>query len=123
MNSRFRRPGRLALRTPELVAYDDACDLLPVPYLVVERVRGEAIGRLDLEPGTTPEVWRELGRDLALLHTGVGEDGPAGQVARPEPQLDPRELVEKRAVEVRLAWSAGSCWSVSAAGATPGHPG
>src|ERR1041385_983628 len=52
------------VRTPALVAYDDACDLLPVPYLVVERVRGRMLSELDLEPGETPDVWREVGRDL-----------------------------------------------------------
>lgn len=85
------------VRTPALVAYDDACDLLPVPYLIVEGVAGKTLGSLDLEPGATPDVWRSLGRDLALLHTGVGEDGPTCPVARPKPLPDPRELVGKRA--------------------------
>lgn len=85
------------VRTPALVAYDDACDLLPVPYLVVERVRGKTLGSLDLEPAATPDTWRSLGRDLALLHTGVGEDGPACRLARPKPLPEARELVEKRA--------------------------
>src|SRR5215813_903139 len=87
------------VRTPGLVAYDDSGDFLPVPYLIVERVHGEALGRFDLEPGATPDVWRELGRDLALLHIGVDEEGPAGKVARPQAPPDPRELVEKRAAD------------------------
>ncbi len=61
------------VRTPLLLAVDDACDLLPVPFLVYEPVRGESLGWLDLEPGATPAVWRELGRDLAHLHTGVAD--------------------------------------------------
>jgi aminoglycoside phosphotransferase (APT) family kinase protein len=84
------------VRTPALVAYDDACDLLPVPYLVVERVRGRALSELDLEPGETSDVWREVGRDLARLHTGAEPSGPVGELwVRP----DPRELVEQRAAD------------------------
>lgn len=84
------------VRTPALVAYDDACDLLPVPYLVVERIRGRALSALDLEPGETPDVWREVGRDLARLHTSAGPAGPLGELwVRP----DPRELVEQRAAD------------------------
>ena len=80
------------VRTPALIAYDDACDLLPVPYLIVER----ALSHLDLEPGQTPDVWREVGRDLALLHTSADRAGPVGEVwVRP----DPRELVAQRAAD------------------------
>jgi aminoglycoside phosphotransferase (APT) family kinase protein len=84
------------VRTPALVAYDDGCDLLPVPYLVVERVHGRALGALDLEPGATPGLWRELGRELARLHTSAGPAGPLGETWI---RSDPRELVERRASE------------------------
>ncbi len=78
------------VRTPRLIAFDDALDLLPVPYLIYERVHGETLGLLDLDPGATPQAWRELGRDLARLHTRVRADGPAGQLAAPEELPDPR---------------------------------
>jgi aminoglycoside phosphotransferase (APT) family kinase protein len=84
------------VRTPALVAYDDACDLLPVPYLVVERVRGRPLSALDLDPGETPDVWREVGRDLGRLHAGGRPEGPVGELwVRP----DPRELVERRVAD------------------------
>jgi aminoglycoside phosphotransferase (APT) family kinase protein len=38
------------VRTPTLRAFDDSLDLLPVPYAIYERVRGETLGLLDLEP-------------------------------------------------------------------------
>jgi len=100
------------VHTPALVAYDDTCDLLPVPYLIVERVRGETLCSRDLEPGATPNVWRAVGHDLALLHTGVGEDGAAFQVARAARVPDPRELVERRAADgwftgVEARWLGG----------------
>ena len=80
------------VRTPELTAFDDALDLLPVPYALYERVQGETLGLLDLEPDETPDVWRELGHDLAQLHTGVNKEGAAGGLGAPEDLPDPREL-------------------------------
>lgn len=59
------------VQTPAIIAFDESCELLPVPYALYERVEGETLGLLDLEPEATPEVWRALGRDLARLHTQV----------------------------------------------------
>jgi aminoglycoside phosphotransferase (APT) family kinase protein len=88
------------VRTPRIIAFDDTCELLPVPYLIVERIPGEALGTLDLEPGATPDVWRELGRDLARLHRGVPAGGLAGSPAEPERQLpDLRPLVDQRVAD------------------------
>ena len=84
------------VRTPALVAYDDACDLLPVPYLVVERVRGRALSELDVDPGETRDVWREVGRDLARLHTRADPAGPVGELWV---RADPRALAEQRAAD------------------------
>src|SRR5215204_5626672 len=64
------------VRTPALVAFDDSLELLPVPYAIYERVHGETLGLLDLGPEDTPGVWQDVGRDLAILHEGVGEHGP-----------------------------------------------
>lgn len=84
------------VRTPQLVAYDEECDLLPVPYLVVERVWGQALSELDLDPGETGEVWRDVGRDLGRLHARAEAAGPLGdQWVCP----DPRELVVQRAAD------------------------
>ncbi len=60
------------VRAPALVAFDAACDLLPVPYTIYERVPGTPLHDLgDREPETIPHVWRELGRDLAMMHTRI----------------------------------------------------
>jgi aminoglycoside phosphotransferase (APT) family kinase protein len=88
------------VRTPRLVAFDDACDLLPVPYLIVERVRGVSLESLPIEPEDAPNFWRALGRDLARLHRGVARDGssdlPPGWG---DGLADPRLLVEKRVAD------------------------
>jgi aminoglycoside phosphotransferase (APT) family kinase protein len=52
---------KAGVRTPRLVAFDDRLDLAPVPYTLYERVRGVALGDLDLEPGRTPKGWRAVG--------------------------------------------------------------
>jgi aminoglycoside phosphotransferase (APT) family kinase protein len=83
------------VRTPRMLAFDDAFDLLPVPYSLYERVHGETLGLLDRDPAGTPGVWRELGRDLALLHTRVGKDGPVADLEleeMPDPRPWPAEL-------------------------------
>ena len=90
-------PAALAagVRTPRLTAFDDSLELLPVPYAIYERVPGEALGELDLGPADTPGVWREVGRDLARLHEGVGEDEAVAGFeceSLPDPRSMPDEL-------------------------------
>ena len=83
------------VRTPRMLVFDESLDLLPVPYSIYERVRGETLGLLDRDPAASPEVWRELGHDLALLHSGVTEDGPAAGLETnemPDPRPWPAEL-------------------------------
>jgi aminoglycoside phosphotransferase (APT) family kinase protein len=78
------------VRTPELIAFDASLELLPVPYTIYERVHGETLGLLDHEPGDSPAAWRELGQDLALLHTHVVAQGPIAEVEiemLPDPRL------------------------------------
>jgi aminoglycoside phosphotransferase (APT) family kinase protein len=85
------------VRTPGLLAVDELCDLVPVPYAIVERVHGATLGLLDRDPGDTIAAWRELGRDLARLHSGVARTGPAGELRVAETLPDPRVAVEERA--------------------------
>src|SRR5262249_12147338 len=59
----------------------------------------------------SPAAWRDLGRDLGLLHTRVAEDGPAGGLGRPG-LPDPRPRAEELAREgyfsaVEERWLAG----------------
>jgi aminoglycoside phosphotransferase (APT) family kinase protein len=87
---------KAGVRTPPIVAFDDSLELLPVPYSIYERVRGETLGLVDLEPPDTPEAWQDVGRDLARLHKGVTEDGPASGL-EPEPLPDPRPMPDELA--------------------------
>lgn len=86
------------VQTPRLVAFDDTLALLPVPYTVYERVHGEPLELLGLDPTATPAAYRALGRDLARLHTGVARTGPVGRLGVPNmPQEDPLPLPERLA--------------------------
>jgi aminoglycoside phosphotransferase (APT) family kinase protein len=82
------------VRTPQLIAFDDSLELLPVPYSVFERVQGATLGLLDREPEDTPEVWREIGRDLGGLHSRVAGQGTLAEIAV-ETVPDPRALVDE----------------------------
>jgi aminoglycoside phosphotransferase (APT) family kinase protein len=114
------------VRTPELVAYDDSLELLPVPYTVYERVRGETLGLLDLEPTATPAVWRELGRDLARLHLGVSPAGPAAGLALealPDPRGLPDELAQRGLfTTVEARWLSGLLERFAGLDAGPPEP-
>jgi aminoglycoside phosphotransferase (APT) family kinase protein len=82
------------VRTPRLVAFDDSLELLPVPYSLYERVQGVTLGLLDREPEDTPDVWREIGRDLGRLHSQVADQGALAELDS-EAIPDPRALVEE----------------------------
>ncbi len=83
------------VRTPALVAFDDSLELLPVPFSVYERVRGENLGLLGLEPAQAAGAWRDLGRDLARLHSRTKPDGPVASLegeSLPDPRPWPAAL-------------------------------
>jgi aminoglycoside phosphotransferase (APT) family kinase protein len=96
------------VRTPALVAFDEACDLVDVPYGIYEwwHLR-------DGEP-TSDEGWRALGRDLAVVH-GIAEVAdPLGRLDTPGRstsveellaaglEIDPMTLTELRALELAV---------------------
>jgi aminoglycoside phosphotransferase (APT) family kinase protein len=91
------------VRTPALVAVDATCELLPVPYTIFERIHGVPLNALCLAPEANPEVWYELGRDLARLHRGVVSGGPLDQLPADEADRDPRPWVAGLAADGTLS--------------------
>lgn len=86
------------VRTPPLVAFDDSCELLPVPYLLVERVHGgRDLESRGVDPADVPDVLRAVGRDLARVHELHGD-------GEPTPRPDGHALIEQRAEE---GWLSG----------------
>jgi aminoglycoside phosphotransferase (APT) family kinase protein len=55
--------------------------LLPVPYLIVEQVTGNDVEAVGVRPDLLPDVWSDVGRDLARLHSSVDPDCWPGQPA------------------------------------------
>ena len=57
------------VRTPDLVAFDDSREIVDVPYAIVERVHGVDLSRLAHDDVRLPDLYRQLGVQLATLHT------------------------------------------------------
>jgi aminoglycoside phosphotransferase (APT) family kinase protein len=83
------------VRTAPIVAADLEPTILPVPLLVVERLKGTDLERGEFDPPAPTEAWPALGRDLANLHRALPPDGLA---VGPPPEVseDPRALVHRR---------------------------
>ena len=56
------------IRTPELIACSYEADIVPRPYTIYRRAPGVLLGNLDIDPSTLAHLYREIGRELALLH-------------------------------------------------------
>ena len=96
------------VRTPALLAFDESCDIVGVPFGAYEWVHaphGWPMGA---------EGWRDLGRQLATLHTGVAScpdplgrlDAPgrwchADQVLGALPRLDDVDVRRRLAAALR----------------------
>jgi aminoglycoside phosphotransferase (APT) family kinase protein len=56
------------VRTPRLVVFDDSLEMLPVPYSIVEYIRGENLTNLRPIDDHYRQTYEQLGEQLALLH-------------------------------------------------------
>jgi aminoglycoside phosphotransferase (APT) family kinase protein len=67
------------VHTPALVAFDDDGDITPVPLSLFEHAAGEPLLDTGPHPQALAPLWRELGRDIAVLHANVTDcDDPNG---------------------------------------------
>jgi aminoglycoside phosphotransferase (APT) family kinase protein len=89
------------VRTPALLAFDDSCDIVPVPFGIFEWVHVPH-GWPSTEAG-----WRDLGRQLATVHTGVtAVADPHGRLDDPDRWHRCDEVLEDVAIsdeDLRLA--------------------
>lgn len=100
------------VRTPRLIALDDRCELLPVPYGIYERVHGVPLSALALAPEATPALWHELGGDLARLHHRGAAYAAAAQLRTNDTSSDPRPWLAQFAAQQTItaeaeAWLRG----------------
>lgn len=56
------------VQTPELLAFDAALDLLPVPYGIYRRVEGQNLESLGLPVQQTQEIWQKVALELVKVH-------------------------------------------------------
>jgi aminoglycoside phosphotransferase (APT) family kinase protein len=91
------------IATPALLVYDDSLDIFSVPYTVYERVNGENFGTRDLSPAASAEIYRDIGRQLAMLHQRVKQcPDPSGYLDTPG-HRDPGDLLEYLGTEAYLS--------------------
>jgi aminoglycoside phosphotransferase (APT) family kinase protein len=57
------------VRSPELLVADTSRALVDAPYTIYERATGELLGHLANNPAEFMPTYRELGREMALMHT------------------------------------------------------
>lgn len=88
------------VRTPAVVEFDESRALIDAPHLVMERVHGNELGATAVgwtggcsRSGAGPEVWEELGRQLAGLHRTHRQ--PIAGVPADDGGGDPREMVDE----------------------------
>ncbi|MFC2079393.1 phosphotransferase family protein [Candidatus Bipolaricaulota bacterium] len=84
--------------SPRLLVFDDSRDLVDRPYSVWERVHGETLGLLSCDPQSMPNTWRQVGQQLARLHSHVKQcDDPNQYLHEPERNLDLKSLLAELA--------------------------
>jgi hygromycin-B 7''-O-kinase len=84
--------------TAHLIAFDDSCSRLPVPYTIVEHAPGVDAESAGLEPPDPITTWRQFGRELALAHGAVSPVHVVGDTNASE-TTDLHDLLERRASE------------------------
>jgi tRNA A-37 threonylcarbamoyl transferase component Bud32 len=57
--------------TPRLIVFDDSRTLINRPYSIWEHIHAETLGLAELGTNQLNEVWREVGREIGHLHSGV----------------------------------------------------
>ena len=90
------------IRTPRLIAFDDSRVLVDRPFSLWERIHGDALGTLELDPKRLTRAWRDVGRELARLHDRVTAcPDPHGYLDTPGRALDLAEQLDRmRAAEL-----------------------
>lgn len=85
--------------TPRLVAFDDSRTIVDRPFSLWERVHGQPLGRTDLRGATRAGAWREVGRQIAHLHSHVTScPDPDGYLDTPQRELSLDPVLQRFAV-------------------------
>lgn len=87
---------RRGVQTPDLLAYDESLDILPVPFALFHRVPDSVTMERASSMSRLQEAWRETGRQLANVHALRDQEGFQVSLRsfRQTPDLDPRPWVD-----------------------------
>lgn len=93
--------------TSGVVAYDASRTTADVPYIVLERLRGQTLAEVGYDPEAGARTHRSLGEILTVLHAlRRSEAGPVHGVAEPAPFV-PAELVDRLTEAGEMGMSQG----------------
>ncbi|MFF4415616.1 phosphotransferase family protein [Streptosporangium sp. NPDC001559] len=67
----------VGVRTPEVIAFDDTCSVVDVPYMVLTRTRGVDLAGLEPPVADAEHLFRDVGRELGKLHWLSPDTAPA----------------------------------------------
>jgi aminoglycoside phosphotransferase (APT) family kinase protein len=102
----------LGVSTSELLAFDDARDIVPVPFALYRRVQGA----VPLQDVSGPDyliqqAWQAVGRDLARIHAILQSSAMPIDLRsfRQSPDVDPRPWVDEL-LERRLLSGPDAAW-------------
>lgn len=100
------RARAAGVRTPGLAAFDTARDIVDVPYSIVERVHGVNLSALKNDDTRLADLYRDLGRQLALVHRASREPNPSFRT----PDTETIDVVLDEALRAGMLHPAGIDW-------------
>ncbi|MEU7749224.1 aminoglycoside phosphotransferase family protein [Nonomuraea sp. NPDC049158] len=104
---------RAGVRTSEVIAFDDTCSVVDVPYMVLTRTQGVDLARLDLPTADTERVFQQVGRELGKLHRLSPASAPAlaavpAEDGTPDPWALTNRLLKEGWIDAETArWLTG----------------
>ena len=95
--------------TPRLIVFDDSRTLIDRPYSIWEHIHADTLGLVELEMNQLEEVWREVGREIGRLHSGVSVcPDPHGYLDTPSREFN-LDSVLQRLVDAGHTSDATAC--------------
>lgn len=105
------------IRAAPLIAFDERCDLLPVPFAIFARIPGQTLEELGRNASNTAASWEATGRQLARVHA-IAPGDPVLDALRQFAQtqdVDPLPWVEElSAAGAMTPSSASTCQALIA---------
>jgi aminoglycoside phosphotransferase (APT) family kinase protein len=103
---------KAGVKAPKLLVFDDDRDALDSVVTVYERAEGAPLGSVRVDQSELPSLYRELGRQIARLHTRVNRvEDPNNWLDYAE-YHDPRDAIEEAVAKARVERLSGD-WLIA----------